>query len=209
MNLRSFSLNYLGTIWTLLAVGTLLWLVSESSRLAEVRSNLEISLQDTIDDAQERLTDNQANWDERVTNAKTSVSNSQAAVDEFTTPENPEPSGYYYERAVRALESAQSYLKDQEAERTESIKQRTADVDDAKNEKTARLLKFDQEEALQVVDWALAAIGLLIGIGLLGAGRGQTGGAPGSAGAPAPIPSAGRATDPGIDDDVLDLVPDD
>jgi hypothetical protein len=211
MTLRSFCLNYLGTIWTLLAFGTLLWLVGESSRLAEVRSNLEVSLQDSIDSAQERLTDNQANWDERVTNAKTSVSNNQASVDEFSTPENPEPSGYYYDRAVRALETAQSYLKDQEAERTESIKQSTGDVEDAKNEKTARLLKFDQEEALQVVDWAFVAIGLLIGIGLLGATRmmpanGTSSG--GSTSSRPPVP-AGRSTDPGIDDDELDLVPDD
>jgi hypothetical protein len=109
------------------------------------------------------------------------------------------------------LETAQSYLKDQEAERTESIKQSTGDVEDAKNEKTARLLKFDQEEALRVVDWAFVAIGLLIGIGLLGATRmmpanGTSSG--GSTSSRPPVP-AGRSTDPGIDDDELDLVPDD
>ncbi len=65
---------------------------------------------------------------------------------------------------------------------------------------------YELREIVESSAWAMAAVGLVIGIGLLGAGRGQ---AEAAAPAPAPSPSTGRATDPGVDDDVLDLVPDD
>jgi hypothetical protein len=218
MNARSFVFGYLGTIWTLLAFGTLLWLVGQANEIADQREALEIALQQSIDNAVETLEEGKVTWEKRVQSATDTVAERQSQVDSHVTEEDPEPTSYAFRRAVQYRDGAQESLNSMKNNRDESITGLEKAVTDNTTGKTERLAKFDEDETIPAVDWVYLGIGLLIGLGLLGAGRMREQGGGDVAVAsfqavPEYVPEAvaeGPATDPGVgsDDEELELEPD-
>jgi len=186
MGLR-LSKNYLGTIWLLLAMGTVLYLIDTAAQLREERARLEVHLQEQIETAQVTLAERSAHWDEQLTLAKADVTDAKKAVSDFITADTPEPKGYYFRQAQQELDMARTLLELS----TEASEEELADlkvlVDEATADLPAELLRFDEEEALQFTDWLFALLGVFIGLGLL----------------KAPVPElrarpSSRATNPGI-----------
>jgi exonuclease VII small subunit len=164
---KRFSKAYLGTIWLLLSLGTVLYLVDLAEQLAEQRVRLEAHLQQEIDSAQATLDTSTANWQERTALAKTEVAGAKSAVNEFITPEIPEPSGWSFRRAQKELKMAKAQLEVIVEASEEELAALNEVLVKATANKPAQLTRFDEEEALQVKDWVFAFSGLVIGGGLL------------------------------------------
>ena len=190
---KRFSKAYLGTIWLLLSLGTVLYLVD----FAEQRVELEAYLQEEIDSAQAALDTSTASWSERNEQAKATVAAARSAVKEFITPETPEPYGWYFRQAQEELGRAQAQLEGIIEASQEELAALHEVVLEATANKPAELTRFDEEEAIQVVDWVFAFSGLVIGGGLLmiPVGSAQAGGG-GYAAEPAPPPAAEPAPPP-------------
>ncbi len=194
---KRFSKAYLGTIWLLLSLGTVLYLVDLAEQLAEQRVELEAYLQEEIDSAQAALDTSTASWSERNEQAKATVAAARSAVKEFITPETPEPYGWYFRQAQEELGRAQAQLEGIIEASQEELAALHEVVLEATANKPAELTRFDEEEAIQVVDWVFAFSGLVIGGGLLmiPVGSAQAGGG-GYAAEPAPPPAAEPAPPP-------------
>ncbi len=164
---RRFSKLYLGTIWLLLSLGTVLYLVDLAEQLAEQRVALEAALQEDIDASRTILDETTATWTLRTDQAQTVVDSARGAVNEFITPENPEPYGWYFRRAQEELEMAQAQLAAIAEASEEEIAALNKTLAESTANKPAELARFDSEEALQVKDWGFAFSGLLLGAGLL------------------------------------------
>jgi hypothetical protein len=198
---KRFSKAYLGTIWLLLSLGTVLYLVDLAEQLAEQRVDLEAHLQEQIDSAQAILDESTAGWGERNSQAKAGVAAARSAVNEFITPETPEPYGWYFRQAQEELGSAQAQLEAIIEASQEELAALHEVVLEATANKPAELTRFDEEEAIQVLDWVFAFSGLVIGAGLLmiPAGSAQAGGGgyaesePEPPPAPAPPPPAAES----------------
>jgi len=193
---KRFSKAYLGTIWLLLSLGTVLYLVDLAEQLAEQRVDLEAHLQEQIDSAQAYLDESTAGWGERTSQAKATVAAARSAVKEFITPETPEPYGWYFRQAQEELGRAQAQLEALIEASQEELAALHEVVLEATAAKPAELTRFDEEEAIQVLDWVFAFSGLVIGAGLLmiPAGSAQAGG--GGYAEPEPEPPPAQAPPP-------------
>ena len=201
---KRFSKAYLGTIWLLLSLGTVLYLVDWAEQLAERRVELEAYLQEEIDSAQAFLDASTASWGERTEQAKATAAAARSAVNEFITPETPEPYGWYFQQAQEELGRAQAQVERMIEASQEELAALHEVVLEATANKPAELTRFDEEEAIQVLDWVFAFSGLVIGGGLLmiPAGSAQAGrggfedSQPEPPPAPAPPPPAAEPAPP-------------
>jgi hypothetical protein len=189
---KRFSKAYLGTIWLLLSLGTVLYLVDLAEQLAEQRVALEAHLQEQIDDAQAILDASTASWGERTEQAKATVASARSAVNEFITPETPEPYGWYFRQAQEELEMAQAQIEGIIEASQEALAALHEVVLEATANKPAELTRFDEEEAIQVLEWVFAFSGVVIGGGLLmiPVSSAQAGGDGFEESQPAPPPAA-------------------